>query len=127
MKLFDAGLQWVLCSNVSGVGTSDDDLIIRFHNASLYKYFGQAKLFDAMLNSNSKGHFVWAKLRKPKVAYQKIGSLPLDQDTQVSDDELFKVIDTRGIAVEERLLALGMFIPNATGTLDLIGLKGLLG
>ena len=36
----------------------------------------QAKLFEDMLKSNSKGHFVWVKLRRPKVAYKKIGSLP---------------------------------------------------
>ena len=71
IQLANNGLQWVLSSNVSALGTNEDSLIIRFHNGSFYEYPNQAKLFEDMLKSNSKGHFVWVKLRRPKVAYKK--------------------------------------------------------
>ena len=127
IKLRNAGLQWTLSSNVSAVGTVGDDLIIRFINGSLYQYPNQGKLFDKMMASNSKGHFVWVKLRKPKVAYMKIGALPLDSDAQVSDDELMKLVDDRGKATDIKLRELGIFIPDFTDTLNLVGLNVLLG
>jgi hypothetical protein len=127
VKLENNGLQWVLSSNVSAVGTNNDDLIIRFHNGSLYEYPNQAKLYEPMLRSNSKGHFVWVKLRRPKVAYQKIGSLPLAGDTQVTDEDIFNLVDLAGLAMMAKLEQMGMFIPSVTKGLDLISLNGLLG
>jgi len=126
VKLANNGLQWVLSSNVSAVGKYNDDLIIRFHNGSLYKYPGQAKLYDPMIASNSKGHFVWSRLRKPKVAYMKIGSLPLPDDVKATDEDLMALVDTQGMAMDEKLRAMGLFIPLATNGLDLIGLNALL-
>lgn len=127
VQLAEAGLQWVTSSNVSGVGINDDDLIIRFLNGSLYRYPGQAKLFDAMMKASSKGHFVWVKLRRPKLPYEKIGTLPFKQDADFTDDDIFKLVELEGLAVEDRLRALGLFIPTLTNGLDLIGLNGLLG
>ena len=127
VKLANNGLQWVLSSNVSAIGTNGNDLIIRFHNGSLYEYPNQAKLYEPMLQSNSKGHFVWVKLRYPKVAYQKIGSLPLAGDEEATDEDIFNLLDLAGLAVMTRLKQLGMFIPDATKGLDLISLNGLLG
>lgn len=123
IQLANNGLQWVLSSNVSAIGVNDNDLIIRFHNGSMYAYPNQAKLFDKMLASNSKGHFVWVKLRRPKVAYQKIGSLPFKDDEQVTDDEVFNLVDSEGLALERRLRDMGMFIPNLQN--DLLGLLSL--
>ena len=114
IQLANNGLQWVLSSNVSAIGVSGKDLVIRFNNGSMYQYTNKADLFDAMLNSNSKGHFVWAKLRKPRVPYKKIGSLPFKGDTQVTDEEIFSLVDTRGIEVMDRLQQMGMFIPDVT-------------
>ena len=122
MQLAAEGLQWTLSSNVSAVGVDGDDLIVRFHNGSMYRYFGQAKLFDAMMASNSKGHFVWSKLRKPKVAYTKIGSLPLSQDKEMTDEQLFKMIDDGGIMTEQKLKDMGMFIPMAQDMIEQLGL-----
>ena len=51
IQLANNGLQWVLSSNVSGIGTQDDSLIVRFHNGSMYEYPNQAKLFDQMMKS----------------------------------------------------------------------------
>jgi len=121
ITLANNGLQWVLSSNVSAVGVSDNDLIVRFHNGSMYKYFGKADLYDAMLASNSKGHFVWVRLRKPKAPYDKIGSLPLPSDKEVTDEQIFGVIETQGLETEARLVAMGMFIPELN-----IGLETLL-
>lgn len=122
VQLAQEGLQWVLSSNVSAVGKDGNDLIIRFHNGSLYRYFGQADLYDAMLASNSKGHFVWVKLRKPKVAYAKIGSLPLSKDKALTDEQLFNMIDTGGLLTEQRLRDMGMFIPMQEDMLRELGL-----
>ena len=41
IKLANYGLQWVLSSNVSAIGVAGDDLIVRFHNGSLYQYDGK--------------------------------------------------------------------------------------
>lgn len=126
IQLANNGLQWVLSSNVSAVGVDDNDLIIRFHNGSMYRYFGQGELFQPMMKSNSKGHYVWVKLRKPKARYQKIGSLPFTDDVEVSDDDIMSLIENEGRRVEERLRAFGMFIPNQSNPLDLIGLNALM-
>ena len=88
MKLRNAGLQWTLSSNISAVGVVDNDLIIRFHNGSLYKYPNNAEHFAPMLNSNSKGKYFWRKLRRPGASYIKIGSLPLPEDTTETDEEV---------------------------------------
>jgi len=93
------GFTWVFSSNVSGVATSGRDLIIRFHNASIYSYQNQASKFEDILAAASKGKWVWRFLRRPNVPYQKIGSLPLDQDVDVTDEELFE--DVTGIAIED--------------------------
>jgi hypothetical protein len=111
---------------VSAVGVDSGDLIVRFQNGSLYRYPNQAKLYEPMLQSNSKGHFVWVKLRRPKLSYQKIGSLPLKSDIEFSDKDIFDLIDLEGLAVMTKLQALGMFIPNVSQGLDLVGLTDLL-
>lgn len=114
LTLANNGLQWVLSSNVSAVGVIENDLIVRFHNGSMYRYLGKAELYDSMLNSNSKGHFVWERLRKPKVPYEKIGSLPLPNDKKLTDEQVMGLIETQGLATEARLIAMGLFIPQET-------------
>lgn len=89
------GLQHVLSSNVSSVGVKDDKLIIRFHNGSMYEYPGKADDYEKLLNSNSKGKWVWRNLRRKKTAYKKIGVLPLPDDHRVTDDDIFQEIDNR--------------------------------
>jgi hypothetical protein len=89
------GLQHVLSSNVSSVGVKDDKLIIRFHNGSMYEYPGRADDYEKLLNSNSKGKWVWRNLRRKKTAYKKIGVLPLPDDLGVTDDDIFQEIDNR--------------------------------
>ena len=39
IALANNGLQWVLSSNVSAIGTNGNDLIVRFHNGSLNIYY----------------------------------------------------------------------------------------
>jgi len=98
--LAEKGMQWVLSSNVSAVGTDGDDLIVRFVNGSLYQYSKVADLYRPMLESNSKGHFVWVRLRRTGIPYKKIGSMPLKSDTPMSDEDLFENIRKEGIRVE---------------------------
>lgn len=85
------GLQHVLSSNVSAVGISEDNLIIRFHNGSMYSYDEMASSFDKIMSSNSKGKWVWKHLRRPGVPYKKIGTLPLTDDIKASDEELMAI------------------------------------
>lgn len=93
------GFTWVLSSNVSGIKTEGFDLLIRFWNGSVYRYFDRADLFDPMLQSNSKGRFVWDVLRRPAVPFEKMGSMALSQDRDQTDDELFRNIDVPSIPV----------------------------
>ncbi len=101
--LANRGLQQVESSNVSSIGRVDNDLIIRFHNGSLYKYPGNGSLYEDMLNSNSKGKFVWDRLRgrirnQHKVPYEKIGVMPLPDDIGVTDEEIFDELDRRYVS-----------------------------
>jgi len=89
--LASKGLQHVLSSNVSAVGVVGKDLIIRFHNGSLYQYEDMAESYEDILRSNSKGKWVWRYLRRAGVPYRKIGSLPLEDDISATDDELFEM------------------------------------
>ncbi len=87
------GFQSVSSSNVSAVGVNRDDLMIRFHNGSVYRYFGLAEKFDDILKALSKGKWVWRHLRRKKVDYMKDGSLPLPDDINEPDSEMFEKID----------------------------------
>jgi len=93
IMLANEGLQYTLSSNVSAVGTDGDDLIIRFHNGSLYSYTNRAHLIDDILRSSSKGHWVFAHLRRNNAKFKKIGSLPLKSDIALTDEEIFGTID----------------------------------
>jgi len=89
------GLQDVLSSNVSAVGTRNKDLIIRFHNGSIYEYANQGSRFDSLLASNSKGRWVWRFLRRARVPYKKTGIIPLPDDLDVTDEDIFQEIDNQ--------------------------------
>jgi hypothetical protein len=84
----------VLSSNVSAVKRDGKALLIRFHNGSIYTYPTSGHLIVAMLKSNSKGRFVWRKLIRPGVPYFKSGTLKLKRDSDVSDKEVFGIINT---------------------------------
>ena len=89
------GLQHVLSSNVSAVGTKNGALIVRFHNGSVYEYPGRENDLDNILTSNSKGKWVWRFLRRTRTPYKKLGSIPLPDDIGVTDEEIFQEIDNR--------------------------------
>ena len=93
IQLAKQGLQHVLSSNVSAVGRDGEDLIIRFHNSSIYRYPGKGDMYQDMLNSNSKGSWVWQNLRYTNANYIKIGSFKLENDIDLSDEEMFNDID----------------------------------
>lgn len=103
------GLQHVLSSNVSAVGVVGDDLIIRFHNGSLYRYENMASSYESIMRSNSKGRWVWRHLRRAGVPYRKIGTMPLTDDIKVSDDELM-ALGNRFMTLDDlpQFLALGV-------------------
>lgn len=88
--LSEKGYTWVLSSNVSAVAQQGGDLYIRFHNGSLYRYPNKANLFERILAASSKGKWVWRFLRRKNVSYEKVGTLPLDQDIDVSDEEIIE-------------------------------------
>jgi len=92
------GLQPVLSSNVSSVGVKGNDLLIRFHNGSVYSYRDRASDYDKLLQSNSKGKWVWRFLRRARVPYVKLGIIPLPDDIGVTDEEIFQEIDNRYLA-----------------------------
>jgi len=89
------GFQPVLSSNVAGVGVRENNLMIRFHNGSVYEYINQANRYDDILQSNSKGQWVWRNLRRRNIPYKKVGALPLADDIGVTDEQIFQEIDNR--------------------------------
>lgn len=128
LYLEENGLQHVLSSNVSSVGVSNNDLVIRFHNGSLYIYYGMGDRFDKIMASNSKGHWVWQYLRRPKVAYAKIGTLPLPDDIGISDEDIFKDLEDRYIKDLNRVVQQvveASVITNALGTFNKIVIGGI--
>jgi len=126
IQLANAGLQWVTSSNVSGVGIQDDDLIIRFQNGSLYAYSGQSDKFDNVMKAQSKGHWVWVNLRRKPIQFKKIGSLKFKDDKDVTDEDIFSLVDKEGQDIQRRLLQMGLFIPEQTNVLNLLNLSDLL-
>jgi hypothetical protein len=96
-QLRQQGYTWVLSSNVSAVRKFGNDLIIRFHNGSVYRYPNQGQQIDSIINSDSKGRWVWNNLRRANVPYEKLGAMPLGQDLDMTDEEVMQV----GISVQE--------------------------
>jgi len=87
-KLNELGYEWIFSSNVSAAAVRGKDLIIRFHNSSVYRYANQGKNYERLMAAASKGKWVWRFLRRPNVPYQKIGSLPLPEDVDVDDETI---------------------------------------
>lgn len=66
------GFTPVLSSNVSAIARDGDTLYIRFHRGgATYSYPTSGDLFDKMLASPSKGHFVWEYLIWKHVPYKR--------------------------------------------------------
>ena len=92
------GYQAVNSSFISGVGVFGDNLRIRFHNASVYEYYGFADRFDKMLMANSKGQFFNYYIR-PTKRYKYIGKLefpsgvPNVPQAKLSDEQMFQVLE----------------------------------
>ena len=53
--LESAGFTTLFSSNVSATAVRGLDLIIRFHNGSIYSYFGKGKDFLKLVGASSKG------------------------------------------------------------------------
>ena len=109
----------VFSSNVSGIQRKGNDLYIRFHNASIYVYPNQGNRFNDLLLSPSKGKWVWRELRRKNVAYSQVGSLPLDGDLDLSNDEMMERIKEEGLLVQA-LIMLKATSPITQG-LNLLG------
>jgi hypothetical protein len=124
VQLQSKGLQHVLSSNVSAVGVQDNDLIIRFINGSLYAYKNQASRYESILNSNSKGKWVWANLRRKGIPYEKIGTLKFQDDFEISDEEIFSQVDKIGADLVLALQNMGFYIPQFAG-LETLGIMPL--
>lgn len=84
--LLDRGLTPVLSSNVSAIAKSGRSLIVRFHGGATYEYPQSGNLYARMLNSGSKGKFVWRNLRKAGVPYKRINNIPMDYDKDLDRD-----------------------------------------
>lgn len=87
--LAEKGLQWVLSSFISAIGDDEGDLVIRFHNGSLYRYYGFAPHMDKMLGATSKGKYFWRHIRDTK-NYVREGELKFKTDLAMEDTELFE-------------------------------------
>lgn len=101
--LANNGLQFVNSSALSAVGVDGNDLIIRFHNGSMYRYSGASYLFDEQVGADSRGRFFNRQVRG-KFRFKKIASLPLPKALQtaetmeaelLSDEQIFKTLETQ--------------------------------
>jgi hypothetical protein len=88
-------------SNVSAGQRDGKDLFIRFHNGSVYKYPNKGSQFNDLLLSPSKGKWVWGNLRRPNVAFSKVGSFPLKGDLDLTDEQM----ETKFLQLDKKILA----------------------
>ena len=95
-ELAKRGYQHVQSSFISAIKVEGEDLLIRFLNGSVYWYSGVGSLFDAMMRANSKGQYFWRHIRS-KVPYEKRGSLDIGGELIISDEDLFKDLQTKEI------------------------------
>lgn len=91
------GFTTVSSSFISAVGVKESDLYIRFHNSSVYVYYGFANHFDKIMEANSKGQYFNRAIR-PTRRYQKTDSMPFppnlgEAPMTMTDEEMFKAID----------------------------------
>ena len=88
-ELKSKGYHPVVSSWISALGSQDGDLYLRFHNGNVYKYIGEEKLLEEILNSPSKGVAVWNTLYDKGRRGVSVGSLPLvaTGETEVQLDD----------------------------------------
>lgn len=102
--LENKGFRTVVSSNVSAIGKSGDNLIVRFHGGATYAYIDKANLLERMWASPSKGRFVWNVLRKSGVSYIKLGNVELEGDIEDKDLMLPLAVEPGG-TIDKMLLA----------------------
>lgn len=77
------GFTPVVSSNVSAIARDGTILYIRFLDSATYAYPKSGELYEDMLNSKSKGKFVWNKLIRPRVPYSKAPSKQFSLDSDI--------------------------------------------
>lgn len=50
-------------SNLQSIAISGNDLIIKFVNGRIYRYYGAAKEYNSLLNASSKGTYFSNNIR----------------------------------------------------------------
>lgn len=105
-ELSKLGYQAVNSSFISGVGVFGRDLRIRFHNGSVYEYYGFANHFDGIMKANSKGQYFNRHIR-PTRKYAKIGNIDFGggNGKLLSDEALFDSLELQTLG--EMLKTLG--------------------
>ena len=96
-QLIKEGLTPVLSSNVSAIGKEGASLIVRFHGGATYEYPRSGKLYARMLNSYSKGKFVWNQLRRKNVPYNRIANIPMKYDQRIKDRDLMEEVEIKKV------------------------------
>lgn len=93
------GYTSVLSSFISAVRVEGRDLFIRFHNNSVYQYFGFGDMRRSFLMANSKGQFFNRNVR-PTEMYVKVEDLPFPQEyeldlpqVKLTDGEMFEKME----------------------------------
>lgn len=106
-KLAEWGFKWVNSSFISGIAEQDDDLLIRFHNGSYYRYIGFGSHLDKMFQAPSKGRYFWRNIRGTR-NYVREGELPFPNDLQIEDTDLFKEMASQFNKVVMDMVRLGV-------------------
>lgn len=137
--LANSGLQFVNSSALSAVGVDGNDLIIRFHNGSMYSYRNASGLFDKQVGANSRGKYFNRNV-KGKYPFVKLARLPFPKNLQttdtaemelLSDEELFKTFETQEFTdlirnLENPKISFGVALDSAGNELLKISINGLL-
>ena len=98
-ELGELGYVVVDSSFISAVGVFGDNLRIRFHNGSVYEYYGFANRFDAMMRALSKGQYFNRNIR-PTKNFAKLGNIDFSGGNVMAleDNEVFTQIETQDFA-----------------------------
>lgn len=70
-------------SNVEAVGYADGTLAVRFKSGTAYRYRGvPPELFEALMQAESKGKFIAARVVRGGFAFEKVTVIPEQQEKE---------------------------------------------
>lgn len=124
--LLNSGLTPVVSSNVSAIAKQGNSLIVRFHGGATYEYPKNGKDYANMLNSTSKGKYVWTHFIRKNVPYRRIANVPLTGDERFTDTDIMYENELQQQARQEMLQRVKGVPKEAIPTVPIESVEGMI-